>query len=171
MTEALVAYLEALARMDHDAMMAAQAPGVVVIRENGERRVPSAADALRQRNDREFEKRIGTLWTYRVIEEREGRTLVELRESNGFYDLMGVGSRWARNWYAVAGGRIQAIEVEGSGYERGDYSSAVRAFQQWAIHDAECGKLPVIEDGGLSFTAASATPMMQCASRYSGIRR
>ena len=149
-------YLEALARLDHDAMAALWAPDVVIIDTDGDVRPVQPAFA---RDMRAYERAAGTRWGYTIDSVQGDSAFAMLTESNEFYDLLGVGPRTQREIYVASGGRIRIMQGLTMEHPGGDFDSIYTAFKRWVIDTAKVRDTVLVGDGVLRFTAASAEPM------------
>jgi hypothetical protein len=149
-------YLEALARLDHDAMAALWAPDLLIVDRHGDAHAPQPAFA---RDMRAYERAARTLWGYAIDSVRGDSAFTTLTESNEFYDLLGVGPRTQREIYVASGGRIRLMRGMTLEHPGGNFDSAYTAFKRWVIDTAAVRDTVLVGDGGLRFTAKSAEPM------------
>jgi hypothetical protein len=149
-------YLEALARLDHDAMAAFWAPDLVFIDSDGDTRPVQPAFA---RDMRAYERAAGTRWGYAIDSVRGDSAFATLTESNEFYDLLGVGPRTQREIFVASEGRIWIMQGLTMEHPGGDFDSIYTAFKRWVIDTAKVRDTVLVGDEVLRFTAASAAPM------------
>jgi hypothetical protein len=149
-------YLEALARLDHDAMAAFWAPDLALIDRDGDARPVQPAFA---RDMRAYERAAGTRWGYTIDSVRGDSAFATLTESNAFYDLLGVGPRTQREIFVAGAGRIRIMRGLTMVHPGGDFDSVYTAFKRWVIDTAKVRDPVLVGDGVLRFTAASAEPM------------
>jgi hypothetical protein len=148
--------LDALVRLDHDALAALWAPDFVVAGPDGEARPVRAAFL---RDMRAYERAAGTRWSYTVDSARGDSVFATLTESNELYDLLGVGTRTQREIYVASGGRVRSRRWLTLDRPAGDFDSIYTAFKRWVIDTARVRDTVLVGDGVLRFTAESAEPM------------
>ena len=88
--EVMRQYLEALKRLDQDALERFFAPDAVLQRADGTQ-VP--LDRRQNRRFREFERGTHTQWTYKIVGVKRDQVTVILTEQSEYYKLLGVGKR------------------------------------------------------------------------------
>ena len=158
-------YLEALTRLDHDAMAALWAPDVVIIDGEGDVRPVQPAFA---RDMRAYERAAGTQWGYTIDSVHGDSAFATLTESNEFYDLVGVGPRTQREIFVASGGRIRSMRGLTMEHPGGDFDSVYTAFKRWVIDTARVRDSVLVGDGVLRFTAESAEPMRRWLKAWRG---
>lgn len=149
-------YLEALARLDHDAMAALWSPDVVRVDGAGNAR-PMDPDFARDM--RAYERAARTIWGFTIDSVHGDSAFATLTESNEFYDLLGVGPRTVREIYVVSGGRLRAMHWLRMEHPGGNFDSTYTAFKRWVIDTAAVRDPVLVGEGVLRFTAQSAEPM------------
>ena len=152
----LCPYLQALERLDHEAMAVHWAPDVTTGGPDGEARPVQPGFA---RDMRAYERAVRTRWGYSIDSVRGDSAFATLTESNEFYDLLGVGPRTQSEVYVVRDGRIRSMWGVSETHPGGDFDSIYLAFKRWVIDTAKVRDPVLVGDGVLRFTAKSAAPM------------
>ena len=143
-------YLEALARLDHDAMAKLWAPDVVSIDRDGD---PHPVQPAFARDMRGYERAAGTRWGYTIDSVHADSAFATLTESNEFYDLLGVGPRTQREIYVTGGGHVRIMRAVTMEHPGGDFDSVYSAFKRWVIDTAAVRDPLLVGAGVLRFTA------------------
>jgi hypothetical protein len=158
-------YLDALQRLDHQAMVSLRAPDAIWVHLDGTR---EAVEPESGRDMRDFERETRTRWLYAVDSVRRDTVFTTLREANDFYDLLGVGTRTQREVYVVRGGRVGEMRTLDYSHPGGDFGSAYTAFKRWVVDTMRVRDEELVADGGLRFTGKSAGPMLEWLERWRG---
>ncbi len=156
-------YLDALQRLDHQAMASLWAPDAISVYKDGTR---AAVDPERARDMRDFERETRTRWLYAVDSVRGDAVFTTLREANDFYDLLGVGARTQREIYVVRRGRVGEMRTLDYSHPGGDFGSTYTAFKRWVLDTMRVRDEELVADGGLRFTGKSARPMLEWLERW-----
>jgi hypothetical protein len=158
-------YLDALQRLDHEAMASLWAPDVVWVQSDGTR---EPLDRERTRNFRDFEREMRTRWLSTVDSVHGDSAFITRREANDYYDLLGVGDRTQREMYVVRGRRIGEMHILGSSHAGPDYDSdsVYTAFKRWVLDTMRVRDPELIGDDVLRFTGKSAAPMREWLERW-----
>lgn len=156
-------YLEALRALDHDAMARSWSPDARSVNAAGEER-PVDPEAMRQM--RGFERSVHTQWAFEVASAEGDSVVVNLTETNDFYDLLGLGPRHQTERYTVRDGRIVSMKTLQLRHENGDFALTFAAFRDWLMHTDAAHDRALVRDGRLLFTAESGRRMLPWLERW-----
>ncbi len=156
-------YLDALQRLDHEAMAGLWAPDVVWVQTDGSR---PPLDRERTRDFRDFEREMHGRWFTAVDSTHGDSAFITRREANDFYDLLGVGDRTQREMYVVRGGRIGEMHILSSFQPGPDYDSVYAAFKRWVLDTLRVRDPKLVGDDVLRFTGKSAPAMRGWLERW-----
>jgi hypothetical protein len=161
-------YLDALARLDHDAMVA-------VLADDATLEYPGSAsapfDRAAMRNYRDFERGMDTTWRYEILGVSGDRVTARLEERNQFYDLIGSGRRTQVEVYVANGGRVRSRTALLSVQEHGVYQDALDAFKAWMARQPGATSPGLFDGKVLTFDKRSAPRMLPWLRKYAAANR
>lgn len=160
-------YLDALSRLDHDGMLAVMDEGCTaqLLSEP-----PEKIDRETMRRYRDYERGVDTKWSYEVLGVHGGEVTVLSRETNAFYDLIGVGTRSIVEIYTVANGLVRARRTLLSVQAQGDYQAALDAFKAWMARQPGATAPGLFDGRYLTFDGQSAPRMLPWLRKYAAER-
>jgi len=156
-------YLEALSALDHDAMVRHWSPDVRSVNVDGEER---AVDPEFMRQMRGFERSVHTQWTFEVISADRDSVVVNLTETNDFYQLLSLGPRHQTERYTVQDGRIVRMTTLQLRHEDGDFALTFAGFRDWLMTTDAARDRALVRDGRLLFTEESGRRLLPWLHRW-----
>jgi len=142
----IAGYLHALKTFDHEATRTYNHPSK-----------PFAEEKMK--GYRDFEKNTNTRWRFRIVRSSKDSVFVYERESNLFYDALGVGERVQLYCYILKDGLIYQTARINMHHRKGEYRPAYARFLAWMQQSGAQKDTSLIKNDDLVFDGSSAIKM------------